>query len=142
MATINADEILQNNILMRQRMTLAHLDAAGNPLASTDNQEMLLKILDSTDRVIIANKRIKVDEHANNNAEHTNAMIAAVLRGVHGQQLFEVEVSDVTAGAVPAIDRPLIDEVTIIDGELDIGIATSDYETFSRRYIDDATKQS
>lgn len=140
MATINADEILQNNILMRQRMMVTHLDSAGNPLANTDNQEMLLKILDSTDRVIIANKRIKVDENANNNNEQTNNLIAAVLRGVHGQPLFEVDGTDVTAGVIPALDRPLIDDVDIVDGELDIGIATSDYETFSRQYIDDATK--
>lgn len=138
MSNIIADEILAKNITLRQKMMVAHLDDHGEPLTAIDNQEMLLKILDSTDRVIIANKRIKVEEKSANNAEKTNEMIAAVLKGVHGQRVFEIE-QDITAtlGTIPTPTEPLIDNVTLVDGELEIGIKDGDFNTFSKQYIDE-----
>lgn len=138
MSNIIADEILAKNITLRQKMMVAHLDSHGEPLAAVENQEMLLKILDSTDRVIIANKRIKVEEKSANNAEKTNEMIAAVLKGVHGQRIFEVEEGIVNGvGAIPTPSEPLIDNVTLVDGELEIGIKDGDFNTFSKQYIDE-----
>ena len=133
-----ADEILAQNISLRQKMMVAHLDDHGEPLTVLENQEMLLKILDSTDRVIIANKRIKVEEKSANNAEKTNEMIAAVLKGVHGQRIFEVEVETTKElGKIPTPNEPLIDNVSLVDGELEIGIKDGDFNSFSKQYIDE-----
>lgn len=125
--SFNPDEILKDNILLRQKMAVSNLEADGAIPADPAKQELLLKILDSTDRVIIANKRIKVDEKSNDLAQRSNEIIGQVLKGLHGTDIFAIEG---TSRVIPVPTEQLVDDLYIAPGELEIGTPDNNYNDF------------
>lgn len=126
---INNEMIIINNQQLRQRL----IDDAMKDGVPKDIEErkFIASLLNSSDHTAVSLKRIKADEEkANNTAQMTTEVISAVLRQMHGRTT-----AVPGGGAIPVIDEPLVENVTIADGELEIGVSTNDYNTFIQPHL-------
>lgn len=120
------DELLEKNENLRQSI-ISKLVEKEIP-ADTESLNLLSKLLDSSDRSAISRKRIKVDSKANDNQERVLALAQMILKQSHGRDTFKS--IDGEEGEIKRLEVIPEEEITIVEGELDIGIENNEYNSF------------
>ncbi len=120
------DELLEKNESLR-RSIISKLVEKEIP-TDTESLNLLSKLLDSSDRSAISRKRIKVDSKANDNQERVLAFAQMILKQSHGRDTFKS--IDGEEGEIKRLEVIPEEEITIVEGELDIGIENNEYNSF------------
>jgi hypothetical protein len=127
------DEILAHSHELRKRIVKT-ITKDGTQIPVEDPRQMaaLLQTLDGMDRQALGNKRIKVDEKANQTQEQAAGMIAQLLQKVTSQKPFELDVLDVEAREVRAAPQLPADvpPPRLVEGETATVALQQDYDTF------------
>jgi hypothetical protein len=125
------DEILAHSHELRKRIVKT-ITKDGTQIPVEDPRQMaaLLQTLDGMDRQALGNKRIKVEEKANQTQEQAAGMIAQLLQKVTSQKPFEA--IDVPAHEVrPAPQLPAeVPPPRLVEGETATVAPQQDYDTF------------
>lgn len=115
---------------MRQRIVQ---EIAGEAVPKdADTQKILLAVLDGMDRNALGTKRLKVEDK-NSDADRKAAMLIAEMQTQLG--IVNPFQFGVIGGATPSHPEQLVDDFTIVPGELDDTPITSNFKDFTAKDV-------
>lgn len=132
----NDDEVLSFTQDMRVRLINQLTDNGTKMPTDPKEQQQLALLLTDMDRQAVTKKRLRQDAQANDTAVRATATIAAVLDRLGARNPFKLDSSEIIDGQCRVIDMPdkLVENVKVVPGELDIGIADNTYSGFMDDY--------
>ena len=117
------EQRLINKSLQVREQLVDKLLEKGIP-ADTEDRELLLKALDSSDKTILGKARLKLDEQANKNQAQMQDLVAAVLLKANNKP------------KLPAVNPELpatIERTNKVEGDTTIGVVEDNYSDFMKR---------
>jgi len=115
---------------MRQRL-IEEITGTDVP-KDADTQKLLLTVLDGMDRNALGTKRLKVEDR-NSDADRKAAMLIAEMQTQLG--IVNPFQFGVIGGTAPAHPEKLVDDFTLVPGELDDSPITSNFKDFTTKDV-------
>lgn len=135
MSNINDDLTALNDarmldLTMRTRENIiSKLTANGGIPEDRADKALLISALDGVDRTVLSRARIKADSKIADSNSQTTSLIANILSNINSKNLKSLDDNREIPLLLIEVDKTLF-----VDGEMDTGTQSNDYESFMNKY--------